>query len=147
LVLEITETCVIEDFDRSRAVVEELRNSGIMVSIDDFGAGATSLTYLSSLGAGELKLDRCFITGLSDPVMHRERELVRATIELGHAMGLRVVAEGIEDSSTLDLLCEMGCDLAQGYFISRPKPPDELAFRSSLAVLPPPELAGHAAVT
>ena len=143
LVVEITETCVIEDFDRSRSVVEELRNLGIIVSIDDFGAGATSLTYLSSLGVGELKLDRCFITGLSDPSMQRERELVRATIELGHAMGLRVVAEGIEDSSTLDLLFEMGCDLAQGYFISRPKPPDELAFRSSLALLPPPELAGH----
>jgi diguanylate cyclase len=87
------------------------------------------VAYLSNLGVGELKLDRSFITGLTGQG-RRESELVRATIDLGHAMGLRVVAEGVEDQETLDLLAEMGCDLAQGYYISRPKPADELAFRS-----------------
>ncbi|HTZ08123.1 MAG TPA: EAL domain-containing protein [Acidimicrobiales bacterium] len=129
LVLEITETSIITDFDRSRSVIERLRDLGIVVSIDDFGAGFTSLAYLSSLAVRELKLDRTFITGLGAGRTGRDFELVRATIELGHAMGLRVVAEGIEDAATLDLLGELGCDLAQGYFISRPMPPDELAFR------------------
>jgi diguanylate cyclase (GGDEF)-like protein len=141
LVVEITETCVVDDLDRSRAVVEELRSDGIVVSLDDFGAGATSLAYLSNLGVGELKLDRSFIKGLCGAGRRRESELVQATIELGHAMGLRVVAEGIEDKPTLDLLAEMGCDLAQGYYVSMPKPPEELTFRPHLALPAPAELA------
>jgi EAL domain-containing protein (putative c-di-GMP-specific phosphodiesterase class I) len=132
LVLEVTETCIISDFDRCRVVIEELRAVGIVFSIDDFGAGATSLEYLGNLGASELKLDVCFIQGLSGPDKDKDLELVRATIELGHAMGLRVVAEGIEDAATLDLLIELGCDVAQGYFISRPMPADILAFNSNL---------------
>jgi len=139
LVLEITETSIITDFEHSRRVIERLRDLGIVVSIDDFGAGFTSLAYLSSLAVRELKLDRTFITGLGAGRTGRDFELVRATIELGHAMGLRVVAEGIEDATTLDLLGELGCDCAQGYFISRPMPPDELAFRSTNA---PSALAG-----
>jgi diguanylate cyclase len=128
LVIEITETVVIKDFERSRRVIERLMSMGVVVSIDDFGAGATSLTYLTNLGGvGEMKLDRSFIAGLADQT--RELELVRATIDLGHAMGLRVVAEGIEDAGTLGLIAGLGCDLAQGYHISRPQPAAELAFR------------------
>jgi diguanylate cyclase (GGDEF)-like protein len=138
LIIEITESCVVDDFDRTRAVVEDLKSSGIVISIDDFGAGATSLVYLSNLGVGELKLDRSFINGLSGPGRRRELELVKATIDLGHAMGLRVVAEGIEDKATLDLLTELGCDLAQGYYISMPKPAPELAFRADVPDLAPP---------
>jgi EAL domain-containing protein (putative c-di-GMP-specific phosphodiesterase class I) len=90
------------------------------------------LAYLSSLAVRELKLDRTFIQGLEGADNERELDLVRSTIELGHAMGLRIVAEGIEDSETLDLLNELGCDSAQGYVISRPKPASELAFRTKL---------------
>ncbi len=87
------------------------------------------MAYLSSLAVGELKLDRAFLAGLLGSDGERDCELVRSTIELGHAMGLRIVAEGIEDRATLDLLSRLGCDVAQGYFISRPKPATELVFR------------------
>ena len=130
LVLEITETCVISEFETSRRVIEELRDLGIVVSIDDFGAGVTSLAYLSNLAVRELKLDRTFIAGLAANDSDRDLDLVRSTIELGHAMGLRIVAEGIEDSETLALLTDLGCDFAQGYCISKPKPASELAIRS-----------------
>ena len=132
LVIEITETTIIRDFARTQHVIQVLRNMGIVVSIDDFGAGFTSLAYLSSLAVGELKLDRAFIVGLANEGGSRDLELVRATINLGHEMGLRVVAEGIEDVETLDLLSDLGCDLAQGYFISRPTPADKLSFRSTV---------------
>ncbi|HEV3267622.1 MAG TPA: bifunctional diguanylate cyclase/phosphodiesterase [Acidimicrobiales bacterium] len=131
VVIEITETTIITDFLRAQAVILQLRDMGIVVSIDDFGAGFTSLAYLSSLAVGELKLDRTFITTLSAEGNGREMELVRATINLGHDMGLRVVAEGIEDVETLDLLGDLGCDLAQGYFISRPSPANKLSFKAN----------------
>jgi diguanylate cyclase (GGDEF)-like protein len=136
LVLEITETSVISEFDRAGAVIEELRGLGLVVSIDDFGAGVTSLAYLSNLAVGELKLDRSFISGRHGTASERDLELIRSTIDLGHAMGLRIVAEGIEDADTLELLTELGCDIAQGYFISRPKPAEELAFRAGFPVRP-----------
>jgi diguanylate cyclase (GGDEF)-like protein len=129
LIIEITETSIITDFARSKAVIESLKEMGIVVSIDDFGAGFTSLAYLSSLAVGELKLDREFITGLGGEGKERDLELVRATIQLGHDMELRVVAEGIEDVATLDLLSELGCDVAQGYYISRPMPAHKLSFQ------------------
>jgi diguanylate cyclase len=131
LVLEITETSIITDFEASQAVITRLLEVGVVVSIDDFGAGYTSLAYLSNLAVKELKLDCAMITGLGSDREERDLELVRATIDLGHAMGLRVVAEGIEDDSTLELLRELGCDVAQGYLISRPMPASELAFRAS----------------
>ena len=131
LVIEITETTIINDFAKSQRVIQRLRDMGIVVSIDDFGAGFTSLAYLSSLAVGELKLDRAFIVGLANQGDGRDLELVRATINLGHEMGLRVVAEGIEDLETLDLLSDLGCDLAQGYYISRPTPANKLSFTST----------------
>ncbi len=121
LVIEITETNVIAEFDATRHVIEDLRDLGVVVSIDDFGAGVTSLAYLSNLPVRELKLDRSFIAGIAGGDRDRELDLVRSTIELGHSMGLRIVAEGIEDTATLELLTEIGCDLAQGFCISRPR--------------------------
>jgi EAL domain-containing protein (putative c-di-GMP-specific phosphodiesterase class I) len=129
LVLELTEANVIADFRTCQRVIEDLRSSGIIVSIDDFGAGVTSLAYLRDLAVQELKLDRSFISRVADGNQHRDLDVVRSTIELGHALGLRIVAEGIEDVETLNLLTEYGCDVAQGYCISRPKPADEFAFR------------------
>jgi diguanylate cyclase len=124
LVLEITETCVISDYERSKRVIEDLRGIGVVMSIDDFGAGFTSLAYLSNLAVGELKLDRSLILKLGRG--DRDENLIRSTIELGHALGMRVVAEGIEETAVLEELTGLGCDYAQGFLISRPKPADEL---------------------
>jgi EAL domain-containing protein (putative c-di-GMP-specific phosphodiesterase class I) len=120
LILEITETSIIRDFDRCKSVISGLRDLGLGVSIDDFGAGVTSLAYLGSLAVSELKLDRSFLTRLATGDTERNLALVRATIALGHKLNMRVVAEGIEDLAALDLLAAIGCDLAQGYYISEP---------------------------
>jgi diguanylate cyclase (GGDEF)-like protein len=126
LVLEITETCIISEFEKSRLVIEELRDLGLVVSIDDFGSGFTSLAHLGHLAVGELKLDRLFLAGLAAETRARNLELVRATIDLAHTMELRVVVEGIEDQATLDLVSDFGCEIVQGYFISRPLPADDV---------------------
>ena len=120
LVLEMTETTIIRDFAACQSVIEELRSLGLGVSIDDFGSGFTSLAYLGRLPITELKLDRTFIGGLSANGREQDLKLVRATIELGHALGLVVVAEGIETLATLELLALLGCDRAQVYFTGRP---------------------------
>jgi diguanylate cyclase (GGDEF)-like protein len=130
LVIEVTETSIITEFKRSQAVISTLRDRGITVSIDDFGSGFTSLAYLSTLAVGELKLDQSFLAGLNGENRDRDIELIRATIQLGHDMGLRVVAEGIEDAATLELVKDLGCDLGQGFFICRPIPPTGIALQS-----------------
>jgi EAL domain-containing protein (putative c-di-GMP-specific phosphodiesterase class I) len=131
LVLEITETCVISDFERAKVVIADLKHMGITVSIDDFGAGFTSLAYLSELAVGELKLDRTFVNGIRST---ERADLVRSTIELGHTLGFRVVAEGVEDTDTLAQLGSFGCDLAQGYVISRPVPASDLMLETAWAI-------------
>ncbi|HUZ70691.1 MAG TPA: bifunctional diguanylate cyclase/phosphodiesterase [Candidatus Saccharimonadales bacterium] len=131
LILEITETTIIRDFDLCKLVIEQLRKLGLGVSIDDFGAGVTSLAYLGSLAVSELKLDRSFLTRLATGDTERNLALVRATIALGHKLNMRVVAEGIEDVEALNLLAEIGCDLAQGYFISKPMSARDLGLASS----------------
>ena len=134
--LEVTETTAITDFGRSQETIRALRDLGLVVSVDDFGAGFTSLAYLSSLAVDELKLDRSFIHGLVSAPNARNEALVRATIELAHALGLRVVAEGIEDEECFELLTRLGSDLAQGYLISRPRPADELDLKAEAFQLP-----------
>jgi diguanylate cyclase (GGDEF)-like protein len=131
LILEITETTIIRDFDLCKLVIEQLRTLGLGVSIDDFGAGVTSLAYLGSLAVSELKLDRSFLTRLATGDTERNLALVRATIALGHKLNMRVVAEGIEDLEALNLLAAIGCDFAQGYFISKPMSARDLALPSS----------------
>jgi len=135
LILEITETTIISDFAACQAVIEELRALGIGISIDDFGSGFTSLAYLGSLPITELKLDRTFIGGLSTNAREQDVKLVRATIELGHSLGLLVVAEGIETLALLELLSLLGCDRAQGYFTGRPVPAQEFPVSSTLPAL------------
>jgi diguanylate cyclase (GGDEF)-like protein len=132
LILEITETTIIRDFAACQSAIEELRSLGLGVSIDDFGSGFTSLAYLGSLPITELKLDRTFIGGLSTHGREQDVKLVRATIELGHALGLLVVAEGIETLATLELLALLGCDRAQGYFTGRPVPAEEFEAAATL---------------
>ncbi len=126
LILEITETTIIRDFEGCKQVIDELRALGLGISIDDFGSGFTSLAYLGGLAVTELKLDRSFINGLIADGREQDVKLVRATIELGHALGLTVVAEGIETLATLELLSLLGCDRAQGYFTGRPVPATDL---------------------
>jgi diguanylate cyclase (GGDEF)-like protein len=131
LVLEITETTVISDFQRCKRVTGELAGLGCVVSIDDFGAGFTSLPYLSRLAIGELKLDRTFLSDLTSDST-KDLALLRATVQLAHALGLKVVAEGVEEPSTLMLLAKLGCDLAQGYHIGKPAPARQL-FQADIA--------------
>ncbi|MDX6583634.1 MAG: hypothetical protein QOI10_2818 [Solirubrobacterales bacterium] len=116
LVVEITETMVIEDEDHATASLDAIAKLGVQVSLDDFGTGYSSMTRVSRLPITELKVDRSFISNLT----LERRPLVRAMIELAHTLGLRVVGEGVEDHQTLDVLRQMGCDLVQGYYYSRP---------------------------
>jgi diguanylate cyclase (GGDEF)-like protein len=124
LILEITETTIISDLDHCGAVIDQLRELGCTVSIDDFGAGFTSLASLGKLAVGEVKLDRTLLTTLNR--QPNSRALVEATINLAHALGLHVVAEGVEEADTLSTLTSLGCDLAQGYYIGRPAAASEL---------------------
>ncbi len=125
LILEITETTLISDLDHCGKVIDRLRALGCTVSIDDFGAGFTSLASLGKLAVGELKLDRSFLATLDeDP---NTRALIEATINLAHALDLQVVAEGVEEATTLNLLTSLGCDLAQGYYIGKPASASDLA--------------------
>jgi diguanylate cyclase (GGDEF)-like protein len=130
LILEITETTLISDLDHCAQVIDRLRKLGCTVSIDDFGAGFTSLASLGTLAVGEVKLDRSFLTTLDQHP--NSRALIEATINLAHALGLHVVAEGVEEAATLDALTALGCDLAQGYYIARPAAAAELTLAQHL---------------
>lgn len=120
ITLEVTENALMEDPKLSLRRLEDLRMEGLGISIDDFGAGYSSLAYLKFFPATELKIDRGFIGDLRDD--RRSIQLVRSIIDLGHHLKMRVVAEGVEDAESLAMLAEMGCDGAQGYFIQRPLP-------------------------
>jgi diguanylate cyclase len=130
LILEITETTLMADRVRARQVVQRLHDLGLTVSIDDFGTGFASLAYVSDLAVGELKIDRELIRGIASADNQKGTAVVRATIELGHSLGLRVVAEGVENADTYETLISLGCDLAQGFFLCEPKAADQLSFPS-----------------
>jgi EAL domain-containing protein (putative c-di-GMP-specific phosphodiesterase class I) len=120
LQLEITESMVMSDPERVLATVARLNELGVRLSVDDFGTGYSSLANLRQMPIDELKIDRSFVS----PMLQGESDLiiVRSTINLGHDLGLRVIAEGVEDEQTLSRLARLGCDLAQGYHVSRPLP-------------------------
>jgi diguanylate cyclase (GGDEF)-like protein len=121
LTLEITESALLIDAPRARATINELHEIGVSLSIDDFGTGYSSLSYLRRLPVGELKIDQSFVAN----VLFDEQDevIVRSTIDLGHNLGLVVVAEGVENNEVLERLRQLGCDIAQGYCISRPLAP------------------------
>ncbi|WP_187770674.1 putative bifunctional diguanylate cyclase/phosphodiesterase [Cognatilysobacter lacus] len=125
--LEVTESALMEDPLTSIAMLHTLREAGLGVSIDDFGAGYSSLAYLKQLPATELKIDRSFVSDMRHDV--RSSRVVRAIIDLGHQLDLQVVAEGVEDAETLELLRALGCDRAQGYHIGRSTPASHLLQR------------------
>ena len=118
LCLEITESALMEDPALAQAHLEELAAFGVKLSIDDYGAGQASLTYVKSLPVHEIKIDQSFIRSLNNSP--KDVAIVQSTIALGHALGFSVVAEGIETEADLAWLCASGCDIGQGYFIARP---------------------------
>lgn len=124
LTLEITETALSGDEERVRVVLAQLHEIGVEISIDDYGSGYSSLQQIGTLGAQELKLDRQFVTGVGD--RGDLRSILAATVHLAHGLRLRMVAEGVESASDLDQVRLSGCDLAQGYYISPPRPGDQL---------------------
>lgn len=121
--MEITESAIMDDPVRALQTLERLYAMGIQLSIDDFGTGYSSLAYLKRLPVHELKIDKSFVMNMEHDV--DDATIVRSTVDLGHNMGLRVVAEGIESRATLQLLARMGCDQGQGYYISRPMPSEQ----------------------
>jgi EAL domain-containing protein (putative c-di-GMP-specific phosphodiesterase class I) len=127
LTLEITESAAVQDSAMADAVLASLERSGVGLSVDDFGTGHSSLVRIARFPICEVKIDRSFVSEM----LSAKLPIVATTIDLAHALGLRVVAEGIEDSDTLLALRELGCDLAQGYFLSRPLSP--AAFTAWLA--------------
>jgi EAL domain-containing protein (putative c-di-GMP-specific phosphodiesterase class I) len=122
--LEITESAIMDDPVRAQHTLERLHAMGVDLSIDDFGTGYSSLAYLKRLPVDELKIDKSFVLNMENDA--GDAMIVRSTIDLGHNMGLRVVAEGIESEAVWRLLAAMGCDQGQGYFMSRPMPGEQL---------------------
>lgn len=124
LVLEITESGVMRDPVYAGKILSALKQRGIALAIDDFGTGYSSLAHLKRLPVDELKIDKSFVLQLDAPA-DDDLVIVRSTIELGHQMGLKVIAEGVESLASWTILKGLGCDMAQGYYISRPLPADE----------------------
>jgi diguanylate cyclase len=122
--LEVTETSIMRDAERARSILAQLREIGVRVAIDDFGTGQSSLRYLRALPANDVKIDQSFVRLMaSEPC---DAAVVRAAVQLAHDLGLSVTAEGVEDATTLELLRQIGCDHAQGYFIARPMPAEAM---------------------
>ena len=124
LTLELTESSVVDDSVRDSTVLADLHGLGLRLSMDDFGTGYSSLSQLRQLPIDEVKIDKSFVLGMS--TSQGESFIARSIIELAHNLGLRVVAEGVEDELTRNLLAEMGCDKLQGFLVSRPLPDDRL---------------------
>ena len=114
----LTETAYVEVLEDGPTALDRLRAMGVRISIDDFGTGYSSLSYLKRLPTDALKIDKSYVSGLGrDP---EDTALVRMIVELAHTFGMEVIAEGVETEEQAALLEEMGCDMAQGYFFSKP---------------------------
>jgi EAL domain-containing protein (putative c-di-GMP-specific phosphodiesterase class I) len=120
LELEITEGVLIEDFDRGLALLRRLKALGVRISMDDFGSGYSSLSYLQAFPFDKIKIDRAFVMNLGrNP---QSAAIVRAVIDLGHGLEMSIVAEGVETQEQLSFLSDEGCDAVQGYFLGKPQP-------------------------
>jgi EAL domain-containing protein (putative c-di-GMP-specific phosphodiesterase class I) len=135
--LEITESAIAADPEKATAMLDGLDRMGVRIVIDNFGTGYSSLAGLRDLPVTELKVDRSFVTGLL--TRPRDAAIVRCVIGLAHELGAKVIAEGVEDEATLDELASLGCDMAQGYYFTRPMPLGEL-----VAWFESPLIAGRA---
>jgi len=123
--LELTEGTLMADAARTLAVLSRIAATGVSIAVDDFGTGYSSLAYLKRLPVTELKIDKGFVLTMATD--ETDAAIVASTISLGHSLGLRVTAEGVEDRATWERLTALGCDLAQGYYVSPPLPPAALA--------------------
>jgi len=119
LKVEITETSLVGDPENARLTLDTLAEAGVVISLDDFGRGYSSLDYVSRFPIREVKLDRTFTSRLTDSA--RVVSIVRSTIELAHEMGISVVGEGAESPDQIDWLADLGCDVAQGWAVGRPE--------------------------
>src|SRR5207249_12216424 len=122
--LEITESMVMAEPKRTLAVLNRLNRLGVRLSIDDFGTGYSSLAYLKQLPVTSIKIDKSFVLGMADDP--GDAVIVESTIHLGHNLGLEVVAEGVETDEVWNRLAELGCDTAQGFYLSKAVPSTEL---------------------
>jgi EAL domain-containing protein (putative c-di-GMP-specific phosphodiesterase class I) len=133
LLIEITETALVEDLDPAGTVLDDLKALGVRLAIDDFGTGYSSLARLGTLPLDVIKIDKSFVDrliGSSDG-----DAMVRAVIDLGHTLGMLVVAEGVEEEVQARALCRLGCTMAQGFLFSRPMPPDDMTVALQLEAL------------
>ena len=128
LEIEITEATLMQDVERATELLNRLSDSGVTIAIDDFGTGYSSLSYLKRLPIHTLKIDQSFIMDVAFD--QQDVAIVRSIIDLGHNLGYKVVAEGVENGMAWDMLDTLGCDTAQGFHISRPLP--EMHFSSWL---------------
>ena len=122
VILEITETTIMRDTETSIECLRTLKDIGVRISIDDFGTGYSSLAYLRQFPVDQLKIDKSFVDALG--VDQGGTEIVAAVVKLAHALGLQVIAEGVETERQLDVLRRLDCDLAQGYYFHRPQSPE-----------------------
>jgi EAL domain-containing protein (putative c-di-GMP-specific phosphodiesterase class I) len=125
LQLDITETAYISATAAHESNLDKLKGLGVGISIDDFGMGYSSLSYLKWLPADTLKVDKSFVAGLGEDV--QDTAIVQMVIDLAHTFGMEVVAEGVENKKQAEQLEEMGCDMAQGYYFARPLPSETLS--------------------
>jgi EAL domain-containing protein (putative c-di-GMP-specific phosphodiesterase class I) len=120
LTIEITETAMMRNPAQAQLVMQALADLGVRLAVDDYGTGYSSLEYLLKLPIHEIKLDRAFCSNIVTEL--RATAIVRSTVDLTHALGLRMVAEGVENAGTLFILRELGCDMVQGWLLGRPMP-------------------------
>jgi EAL domain-containing protein (putative c-di-GMP-specific phosphodiesterase class I) len=137
LVLEITETTATSELDIVEEILGELRRIGVGISVDDFGTGYSSLAFLQRTAVNELKVDQTFVAGMLES--DNDMALVRATVQLAHSLGARAVAEGVEDGALASALLALGCDMAQGYWLSRPVTPEDMKTLLGLGLSAMPE--------
>src|SRR3712207_6353499 len=123
LELEITESTIMADHRRAMAILTRLSKMGVALSVDDFGTGYSSLAYLQNLPVDFIKIDKSFCISMGEDASNAT--IVQSTIDLGHNLGLKVVAEGVETQEAYTTLAALGCDYAQGFYLSRPLPPEK----------------------
>jgi len=143
LEFEITESVVMHSIDKALRLLGEIKRRGITLAIDDFGTGHSSLAYLKRFPVDTLKIDRTFVRDLS--VDQNDLAITRAIIAMGHSLGLKVIAEGVETAAQLEIMRRFECDEYQGYLFSKPLPVAEFEVLMGIATAPQPDLASRRA--
>ena len=124
---------MMSDLAQARKDLQALRTFGVRIAVDDFGTGYSSLAYLRHFAVDQVKIDQGFVSGLRRGA-RVDVALLRGILDVCRALGIDAVAEGVEEAETLEILAELGCDLAQGYYLARPRPAEDEPHRLSLAV-------------